>query len=213
MANDTSNSKLAPTLQKIEGLTKPQRLGIYVATLVAIIGLSGWLLFWPKYQEIKGLRSQLDVAMGQLEKARADAEKLNEWRTKMKKKEVKYKAVMQALPEKEEIPSLLTGISQAGKETGLDFLLFEPKGESQEGFYAEIPVDIKVSGSYHEVATFFDKVSNLPRIVNIRNVTMDPRVGKGKDANISGKLETSCQAVTYKFIEGKDQANTSTTAK
>jgi type IV pilus assembly protein PilO len=69
--------------------------------------------------------------------------------------ETQYRTVMRALPEKEEIPSLLAGVSQAGKDAGLDFLLFKPRPESVKGFYAEIPVDINVAGSYHQVAVFF----------------------------------------------------------
>ncbi|MGD9217338.1 MAG: type 4a pilus biogenesis protein PilO [Desulfobacteraceae bacterium] len=198
---NTNTSGLAPILQKVESLTKPQRVGIYIGTLVLIIGLSIWLLFYPKKQTIDTLNVQLKKAQTELAKAKKNAEELNDWRTRMKRKQVQYEQVMQALPEKEEIPSLLAGISQAGKDAGLEFLLFEPKPESDKEFYAEIPVDIQVSGSFHDVAVFFDKVSNLPRIVNIRNVVMVP--GKSKDA--SGEIATTCQAVTYKFIESKGQ--------
>jgi type IV pilus assembly protein PilO len=196
---NTSNSGLSPFLQKIEKLTKPQRLGIYIGTLVLIIGLSVWGLFWPKKQTIDNLNVQLEKAQTELAKAKKNAEELNDWRTKMKKKEVKYKQVMQALPEKEEIPSLLASISQAGKDSALDFVLFQPKPEADKEFYAEIPVDIKVSGNFHDVAVFFDKVSNLRRIVNVRNIIMEP----GNSKETDGRLETSCQAVTYKFIEAK----------
>ena len=195
----TPNSSLAPIFQKIEKLTKPQRMGFYIGTLVLILGLSIWLLFWPKKQAIDTLNVKLTKAQTELAKAKKNAEELNDWRTKMKRKEVQYKQVMQALPEKEEIPSLLAGISQAGKDAGLDFLLFQPKPESDKEFYAEIPVDIQVSGSFHNVAVFFDKVSNLPRIVNIRNIVMEP--GRSKD--VSGQIATTCQAVTYKFVESK----------
>lgn len=199
MAKETSaNSKLAPALQKIEQLTKPQRIGIYIGSLILILGLSIWLLFWPKKQTIDGLNVQLESAQAELVKAKKNAEELPEWRSKMKKKEVQYKTVMKALPEKEEIPSLLAGVSQAGKDAGLEFVLFQPKPEKRKEFYAEIPVDINVNGSYHEVATFFDKVSNLPRIVNIRSIKMVPtRSGEGGGQG----LRTTCQAVTYKFIE------------
>jgi len=194
-----SESKLAPTLQKIEALTRPQRIGIYVGTIVLVLGLSIWLLFWPKKQTIDGLNTQLKQVQAQLAKAKKNAEQLNDWRTKMRKKEVQYKTVMKALPEKQEIPSLLAGVSQAGKDAGLEFLLFTPKVESKKEFYAEIPVDISVSGGYHQVASFFDKVSNLPRIVNIRNIRMKPEGNKVTASGLS--LTTTCQAVTYQFIE------------
>jgi type IV pilus assembly protein PilO len=194
---------LAPVFERIEKLTKPQRIGIYAGTLVLILGLSVWLLFWPKYEQIDRLGKQLQQVKAELAKARKNADELNEWRSKMKKKEAQYKTVMRALPEKEEIPSLLAGISQAGKDAGLEFLLFQPKPESTKEFYAEIPVDINVSGGYHQVAVFFDKVANLPRIVNIRDVKMVPESGKGA----GGTLKTACQAVTYKFVETAAQPN------
>jgi type IV pilus assembly protein PilO len=198
-------SRLTPFFQKLEKLTKPQRMGIYAATLVVIIGLSIWLLLWPKHENIKALEQQLAKVQQELAVAKKNASELNDWRNKMKQKEARYKTVMRELPEKEEIPTLLAGISQAGRDAGLEFLLFQPKTESVKGFYAEIPVDINVSGTYHQVAVFFDKVANLPRIVNIRDVKMMP--ASQKDSG--GELNTSCQAVTYKFVEnsGKQQSN------
>jgi type IV pilus assembly protein PilO len=200
----TPTGRLAPFFQNIEKLGKPQRLGLYIGTLVVIVGLSVWLLLWPKYDEIESLDKQLAQAQQELAKAKKNASELNDWRNKMKQKETQYKTVMRALPEKEEIPSLLAGISQAGKDAGLEFLLFQPKPESPKDFYAEIPVDILVSGTYHQVAVFFDKVSNLPRIVNIRDIKMAPE-GQQKDS--SGNLKTACQAVTYKFIESSAGQN------
>jgi type IV pilus assembly protein PilO len=199
----TPTSAVAPLLSKIEELTKPQRIGIFVAVLVLIFGLSIYLLFWPKHEQISGLKTQLAGVQSELETAKKNAAQLNDWRNKRSQKEAEYKQVSRALPEKEEIPSLLAGISQAGKEAGLEFLLFQPKPEVPKDFYAEIPVDINVSGSYHQVAIFFDKVANLPRIVNIRDAKMAPQSQKESNA-----LTTSCQAVTYKFIESAPKPKT-----
>ncbi|MCP4745856.1 MAG: type 4a pilus biogenesis protein PilO [Desulfobacteraceae bacterium] len=195
----------AQIFESLEKLTKPQRIGIWVGAMVLIIGLSGWFQTKPQYEQVEKLRIQLQKLKDDLEVAKRNAKELNDWRNKMKTKEAKYKTVMRALPEKEEIPSLLAGISQAGKDAGLEFLLFQPKPETAKGFYAEIPVDINVTGSYHEVAVFFDKVSNLHRIVNIRNIKMTPE-SKKKDS-FGGDLKTACQAVTYKFIEQSEKAS------
>lgn len=116
----------------------------------------------------------------------------------MQDAEEQFKIVMRALPEKEEIPTLLTGISKAGKDSGLNFVLFQPKPDVEKEFYAEIPVAIKVTGDYHGVATFFESVAELNRIVNIRDIEMTP----DKE---SGNLTTTCTAVTYKFIEASDK--------
>jgi type IV pilus assembly protein PilO len=196
-ASAVSASTLAPLIKKVEQLTKLQRIIIYAATVVVVVGLAVWLLFLPAHQNIGKLEKQLASVQAELVKAKKNASELNDWRSKMKQKEAKYHSVMQALPEKEEIPSLLAGISQAGKDAGLDFLLFQPKGENPKDFYAEIPVDMVVSGPYHQVALFFDKVANLPRIVNIRNIKIAPP----SKQRSGGDLTTSCQGVTYKFIE------------
>jgi type IV pilus assembly protein PilO len=153
-------------------------------------------LFWPKYDKIDQLKNRLAKVEAELDKAKKNARQLNDWRSKMRQKESQYKTVMRALPEKEEIPSLVAGISQAGKDSGLEFVLFQPKKEIAKGFYAEIPVEMGVTGGYHQIAVFFDKVANLPRIVNLRRIKVAP--GSQKD---SSALSMSCQAVTYKFVE------------
>ncbi|MEA2102298.1 MAG: type 4a pilus biogenesis protein PilO, partial [Thermodesulfobacteriota bacterium] len=101
-------------------------------------------------------------------------------------------------PDKSEIPSLLENISALGRASGLDFNLFRPKADVAKAFYAEIPVDIVVQGNYKDIVLFFDKVSKMPRIVNISDIVMgSPK--KGTDGII---ITTSCNATTYKFIEG-----------
>jgi type IV pilus assembly protein PilO len=193
--NNQSASALAPLFENIEKLTKPQRIGIYAGTLVLLVVLSVWLLFWPKFGQIDQLNTQLEAVEAELAKAKKNARELNDWRSKMKQKESQYKTVMRALPEKEELPTLLAGISQAGKDSGLEFVLFQPKKDAVKGFYAEIPVEIGVTGGYHQIAVFFDKVANLPRIVNLRRIKISP----GSQKNDA--LSMTCQAVTYKFVE------------
>jgi type IV pilus assembly protein PilO len=203
---NASTSALAPLFEKMEELTRPQRIGLYAGVLVVLIGLSVYFLLWPKHVEIDTLGKQLTAVQKELQKAKKNAAELNDWRAKMQKKEAEYRTVMRALPEKEEIPSLLAGISQAGKDAGLEFLLFQPKPEVAKDFYAEIPVNISVGGSYHQVAVFFDKVANLPRIVNVRDMKMTPQ---SQQSGAQDTLTTVCQAVTYKFIESAPAANKS----
>jgi type IV pilus assembly protein PilO len=147
----------------------------------------------PKYETIEKLDKNLAKLEKELKTAKKNAKDLKKFQKKMKDAEDQFKLVMKSLPEKEEIPSLLTSISDSGKESGLEFLLFKPKSEVKKEFYAEIPVAMKVSGDFHNIAIFFDRVARLSRVVNIRNISMKP---KG-----SGSIITSCTAVTYKFIE------------
>jgi len=195
-----STEKVNPVFEKLEQLTKIQRIGIWAGVLVLIVAAFVYFSYLPNFKQIDTLRNKLAKVEKELEVAKKNARELNAYRKKMQEAEEQFKIVMQALPEKEEIPTLLTGISRAGKESGLEFLLFQPKPERKKDFYAEIPVSIRVLGDYHGVATFFENVAELNRIVNIRNIHMSPDKG-------SKKLVTSCSAVTYKFLEASKQPN------
>ena len=106
----------------------------------------------------KLLREELEK---KLAVAKKNAENLETFQQMMKEAELQFKTAMKALPEKEEIPSLLTSISRSGQDVGLEFLLFEPKNEIRKDFYAEIPVAMQIKGGYHDLAMFFDKVARL----------------------------------------------------
>ena len=193
---EISFEALEPFFDKIEKLSQLHRLLISSGIFLLVIGLFVWLLYMPKYQTIGKLEKNLARLEKQLQKAKADARDLKKFQERMKKAEARFRLAKKSLPEKEEIPSLLSSISQSGKDSGLEFLLFQPRGERKKDFYAEIPVNIKVNGRYHNVAIFFDKVARLSRVVNIRNIKMKPIKG-------GRSLTTSCTAVTYKFIEQK----------
>jgi type IV pilus assembly protein PilO len=192
---------LNPFIEKIEQLSKAQRICIYIGTLVAIIGFFTYFSYLPKHKDLDRLNKQHATLEKKLKIAKGKARQLKKYRAQMKQAEVRYQKAKQALPEKKEIPKLLAAISQTGQDAGLDFLLFQPKPEVRKNFYAEIPVSIKVKGNYREVALFFEKVSELPRIVNLRDISLVP-VKNDKDVT----LDTSCTAVTYKFVEAKKTA-------
>ncbi len=189
-----SLESLSPVFEKVEKISKTQRMIIYFGAITILIGVFVYFSFLPKHKTINKLNQDYDKLEQQLASAKINAMQLGKFRNNMKKAEKDYRLVMKALPEKQEIPALLTGISQAGKVVGLEFLLFQPKAEIKKDFYAEIPVSIQVAGSYHNVGLFFDNVATLPRIVNIQEIKMTPLKG-------SDDLITSCSAVTYKFID------------
>ena len=194
-----STSQIASFFEKIEKLPKIQRILISAGTFVLIIGAFVYFLYWPKFGEIDKLEKKLAKLEKQLNTAKRNAASLEKFQSKMKEAEAQFKAAMRALPEKEEIPSLLTSISKSGQDVGLEFILFEPKPEVRKEFYAEIPVAINVKGGYHDLAIFFDKVARLSRIVNVRDISM----GRGKQ---EADLSTTCTAVTYKFVEPQPKA-------
>lgn len=193
-----SLESLAPFFDKVEKLSKLQRILIYGGVFLVLVGSVVYFLYLPKMTLIDSLKKEQADLEGKLVVAKKNARQLPGLKKQMAAAESRYRAVMKALPEKEEIPSLLTSVSQSGTDAGLEFLLFQPKAEVRKDFYAEIPVSIRVEGSYHNVAMFFDRVAGLSRIVNIENIVMAP---KGADS-----LTTTCTAVTYKFVEPEKKA-------
>jgi len=179
---------------KIEKLSKIQRILVFTSVFVLIIVIFIFLLYKPKLADISKLKKELDTLDQKLTVAKKNAANLKKFQAMMEEAEVQFQTAMKALPEKEEIPSLLTSISRSGQDVGLEFLLFQPKKEQRKEFYAEIPVAMNVVGGYHDLAVFFDKVARLSRIVNIKNISM----GRLKDGQ---NLNVSCTAVTYKFVE------------
>jgi len=193
-----------PLFEKIEKLSKVQRILISSGIFLVIIGSFVYFSYLPKIKTQKKLNKEIQKLEKKLTIARKNAKDLKKYQNKIKDAESKFKEVMLSLPEKEEIPSLISAISASGKEAGLEFLLFQPKGENRKDFYAEIPVSIQVKGKFHNILLFFDKVARLSRIVNIRDIKISGEKVKGRgksETSDSSKLSTSCTAVTYKFVE------------
>jgi len=109
------------------------------------------------------------------------------------------------LPNEKEIPEILKNISSLGRESNLEFTLFRPKPEVPQQFYAQVPIELVALGSYHNVGIFFDKVSKLPRIINV----VDFNMARVKDVRGRSEseivLRTACMINTYRFIEKKSE--------
>lgn len=183
---------------KIEKIKMSIRILILVGTIIIFSGVFAWLVYIPKTEEISKTGKQIVILKQKLIKARAKAKNLKKFRAEMAEVERHFKAALNLLPNKKEIPSLLRNITKLGSEAALEFRFFSPQSERSQGFYMEIPVSIEVSGNYHNVALFFDKVGHMDRIVNILNVTMTPI--KARSSTLIAKFN----AVTYRFKEGSD---------
>ena len=197
---------IEPFLEKIENLSRVQRILISSVLFIVVVGAFFYFFYWPKFEKIASLKTELTGLEKKLATAKRNAASLKKFQAQMKEAEAQFNMAMKKLPEKEEIPSLLTAISDSGQAVGLDFLLFEPKAETKKEFYAEIPVAMSVQGDYHNLASFFDRVARLNRIVNIENIQMSRGKGKTKKSSSFGSsgssvLTATCTAVTYKFID------------
>jgi type IV pilus assembly protein PilO len=125
---------------------------------------------------------------------------LNAFRDQLEEMNKSFGAMLRQLPDKTEVADLLVDISQTGLANGLEFLLFRPGGEVRRGFYAELPINLTVTGSYHQFGTFVSGLAALPRIVTIHNVKITPVGKRGVGADRQA-LRMTATAKTYRYIE------------
>ncbi|MCP3872818.1 MAG: type 4a pilus biogenesis protein PilO [Desulfobacteraceae bacterium] len=196
---DELKEKMSLFFDKVGTLTKVQRLLICLATFLILCGGSIYFVLLPNYEELKRVEKVYQNQLDKLKKYKKRAAQINKYEKMMAQTQEEFNKAMQALPDKREVPALLTSVSRAGSKAGLSFYLFQPNKEVNKEFYKEIPVSIKVEGRYHQITDFFFQITRLNRIVNINNVNIKKKKG--------GKLEMSCKAVTYMFVEKKKEIN------
>ncbi|MCF6291500.1 MAG: type 4a pilus biogenesis protein PilO [Desulfobacterales bacterium] len=182
---------------KVAALSPKVRLGIYAAVFVLLSGLFVYLVFLPKNDEIKALEEQRANLENKLAEVKATAANLPQHKAEMAATEEKLRLASVLLPQRKDIPSLLTNISSLGTNAGLEFLSFTPRAERPMDFYMEVPVAIQVRGPYHNVGSFLFQVSKLDRIVSASDLRMSGPTMENREII----LNTSLNLVTYRFKE------------
>jgi type IV pilus assembly protein PilO len=186
---------------KLAGLGKQQKLAIFVASMLIPALLFFFLVYSPKNKEIAKMMKDNLYLNGEIQKVEAIADKLDEHKAEKARVELQLKAASLLLPKQKEIPNLLTDISENGTSSGLEFVSFTPKPERNQQFYAIIPVAIQVTGSYHKIGTFLDKISKLNRIVSVNNISLSGAQKTGGEMLLKASLEL----VTYRFLSAAEQ--------
>lgn len=189
-----------PHIEKILKLPNKQKIAILVAVLLIEAAALVYFLYLPKHQALNDLRQKHTELQAEVQKKTQIANNLPKIQREFEQLQQELDKALTELPNSREIPSLLTGITATGKNAGLDFLVFKPRPEVKKDFYAEVPVDITIAGSYYSVANFFAAVANLPRIVNITNVDF----AEVKNVNNRMMTKVNCLATTFRFL-GKEE--------
>ncbi|MCF6247347.1 MAG: type 4a pilus biogenesis protein PilO [Desulfobacula sp.] len=197
---DEINNKTGVFFEKVGVLTKAQRLIVCLVTFALIGSAYYYFVFMPRQEKLTRVKKIHQTQLNKLASFKKQASQLLKYEKLMALAQDKFNVAMKALPDKRELPSLLAGISKAGGNAGLTFLLFKPGNEINKEYYKVLPVAIKVEGRYHQLTDFFYQITRLNRIVNINNVAVKSKGGKKT-------LEMSCQAVTYMFVEKKESNN------
>jgi type IV pilus assembly protein PilO len=174
-----------------------QKIAMLAVTVILMIALYYSFLFGPRADELAKLADSVEIARNEKTVKTQKAANLSHLRQDLQRLDAELRKAIAQLPEKREIPELLSSISSKAQQSGLDVLLFRPRAESYQEFYAEVPVDITVKGNFYNTVNFFDEVGRMDRLVNIDNIGF-------KNPTVSGDnvvLETTSVATAFRFLD------------
>ena len=173
------------------------RAAVIAIVFVVVVGLG---IYWfiiedkaPKLQRAEAEEQDLRVTF---ENKQRKAANLEEYKEQYKQMVQSFGTMLRQLPGETEIPSLIVDISQTGLAAGLQEKLFQPQAEIRKDFYAEKPIRIRLSGSYHEIANFVSGIASLPRIVTLHNINITR-----DSSNSFDKLSIDVLAKTYRYLD------------
>jgi len=175
----------------------PIRAG--AVTIVFAAAVAFGIYMFVIQQEMPGLRAaesqEIDLR-AQFEDRQRKAANFDAYRAQLAEIERDFGAMLRQLPGKTEVPSLLVDISQTGLGAGLEEQTFTPTGEIQKDFYAELPIKLRYTGSYHELGNFVSGIAALPRIVTLHDISIRPVNGDNPD-----ELTLDVTAKTYRYLD------------
>lgn len=186
-----------PKIEKILRLPRYKRILILLGLVLVVVAGFVYGLYLPQQAELDAIRQETAALEAKVQEGRRIAADLPKFKAEYEKMQEQLKLALTELPDSKEIPTLLTGIATRARDNGLSVLRFKPGNEVPKGFYADVPVELKLSGSFHEFAMFFASVGNMSRIVNISNLNM----GNPKQEGRRTELSVDCLATTFRFLE------------
>lgn len=186
---DPNDPGLWPLLPRVSAL-----LGI----LVVILALAWWFDWKNQGEDLDQRVAQEGQLKDEWLSKKRQAVNLDEYKRQLTEIDRQFGALLKQLPSKTEMENLLIDVNQAGLGRGLQFELWKPNSESPKDFYAELPIAIRLTGTYHDLGNFVGDVAKLPRIVTLNDIAIEV----AKD----GSLKMDALAVTYRYLDEQEIA-------
>jgi type IV pilus assembly protein PilO len=183
-------------------LPMPVKLVLLSFLAIVLIGVGYWFLWSPEIDELDQAKAKEQELRQTFLSKKAQAIKVDAYKQQMIDIEKTFGALLKQLPDKSQMDGLLTDINQAGLGRGLEFDLFKPGQETVADFYAEMPIQIKIKGNYHDVGAFATDISKLSRIVTLNDLNIAPVTKDSKDSVLA--LEAT--AKTYRYLDSSEIA-------
>jgi type IV pilus assembly protein PilO len=183
-------------------LPMPVKLVLLGILAIIVIALGYWFLWNPAIDELDQAKAKEQELRQTFLTKKAQAVKVDAYKQQMIDIEKTFGALLKQLPDKSQMDGLLTDINQAGLGRGLEFDLFKPSQETVADFYAEMPIQIKIKGNYHDIGAFATDISKLSRIVTLNDLNIAPLNKDVKDS----VLTMEATAKTYRYLDSSEIA-------
>jgi type IV pilus assembly protein PilO len=180
----------------------PIRAGAVGVAFIALSVVGIYFLVWTEQRpELQRRQDEEQQLRQQFKDKHAKAVNLEVYKQQLKDIERSFGALLRQLPGKTEVPSLLVDISQTGLAAGLEEKLFQPEAEQKKDFYAELPIKIRLTGSYHQFGEFVSGIAALPRIVTLHDIDI-----KSDNKDAYDQLSLELTAKTYRYLDEEEIA-------
>jgi type IV pilus assembly protein PilO len=197
----------ANDIKRIGTAPLPAKVAVIVIACLIVAAVGFFTFSKPKLNVLDTAEKKEQELRLDFEKKSAKAANLDSYRQQLEEMQRTFSALKRQLPNKTEIETLLTDISQTGIASGLDIDYFKPEALTPKEFYAEFPIKLRVTGQYHQFARFISGVAALPRIVTLQNIIIQhPKDSKGV------LLEMTLTAITYQYMDESDAQSEETAA-
>ncbi|WP_153115024.1 type IV pilus inner membrane component PilO [Rhodocyclus tenuis] len=175
------------------------RIAVLAGVFVAIIAAGWWFIWKDQLETLDGKRAEEAQLREEFVAKKTQAVNLDLYVQQLAEIDRSFGALLKQLPNKSEVESLLVEINQAGMGRGLQFELFKPGQEVLRDFYAELPINVRLTGSYHDFGAFAGDIGRLSRIVTLNNVAISAAPG-------SGGLTMDAVTKTFRYLDDEEVA-------
>lgn len=183
-------------LENLENLEPSRKIAIAIGVPLLVLLAYYFLIVSPRTVRTAQLATHIEEMEQERDKKKFEAEQMPERQKEVDALDKQLKFALTRLPDEKEIPELLSSISNLGRDSGLEILVFRQLPEGYQEFYAEVPVEMQVRGNYHQVAQFLDRVGKLDRIVNVSNIAL--KAPKNVDESV--QLDANSRITTFRFL-------------
>jgi len=191
-----ASSELQTRLEQVARLPRGVRMGILAGIAVAICAGYYFGAYEAKSEQLQALRAKELELQRKLSEVRSVAANISAFEEEITEMEAQLAIALRQLPNEKQLEVLLADISNLGKTAGVEIKSFKRENEQVHDFYAEVPISVKLEGSYHDIARFFDSIAKLPRIVNMGAINI--KVAKADET--STRLTVTGTATTFRFV-------------